>query len=91
MDFGLFDGCYQFSNIVCEAVDIDNEMDYDEVLERLADLVESGDARLFGAIWHALLNDKSSYRKGYIDGLNMKEKLKHIDIKIEEANRDDAN
>lgn len=46
---------------------------------------------LFGAIWHALLNAKSSYRKGYIDGLNLKEKLKHIDIKIDEANRDDAN
>ena len=46
---------------------------------------------LFGAIWHALLNDKSSYRKGYIDGLNLKEKLKHIDMKIDEANRDDAN
>ncbi len=46
---------------------------------------------LFGAIWHALLNDKSSYRKGYIDGLNLKEKLKHIDMKIDEENRDDSN
>lgn len=45
---------------------------------------------IFGAIWHALLNDKSSYRKGYIDGLNLKEKLKHIDMKIDEENRDDA-
>ena len=52
-------------------------------------LVASG--ALFGAIWHALLNDKSSYRKGYIDGLNLKEKLKHIDMKIDEENRDDSN
>lgn len=44
-----------------------------------------------GAIWHALIEDKSSYRKGYIDGLNLKEKLKHIDMKIDEANRDDSN
>lgn len=46
---------------------------------------------LFGAIWHVLFNDKRIYRKGYIDGLNLKEKLKHIDIKIDETNRDDSN
>lgn len=43
------------------------------------------------AVMHAFLDDKSDYIDGYIDGLNMKEKLKHIDMKIEEANKDDAN
>ena len=43
------------------------------------------------AVMHAFLYDKRDYNDGYIDGLNLKEKLKHIDIKIDEANRDDSN
>lgn len=43
------------------------------------------------AVMHAFLDDKSSYNDGYVDGLNMKEKLKYLDMKIEKANRDDAN
>ena len=43
------------------------------------------------AVMHAFLDNKSDYHDGYIDGLNMKEKLKHIDMKIEEADKDDAN
>lgn len=43
------------------------------------------------AVMHAFLDDKRDYNDGYIDGLNMKEKLKHLDMKIEKANKDGAN
>lgn len=45
MDFEPFDGHYRFSNIVCESVDVCNDMEYTDVLERLADLIEPSDAK----------------------------------------------
>lgn len=43
--FEPFDGDFLFASFVFDAVDPDREMDYKGALERLADLVESGDAR----------------------------------------------